>query len=327
MDFYDTDAFREWVFECEFPAQFSVQTPTVKKEYHYTAPSGECYSQQIAIDEILISYSCIKAEQLVQLRRKIMGGGVEMIFTLQGNTTHAYDHPNQHRYLDGEYNVYYDYDSDDAVEMHPTDGMIETMIIHLSKEYYVRLINQDSPIQQQFMDRITHKERGTLRDKNLAVTPAMRLIIKEIRGCNKLGAVKRIFLEAKVLDLLMMQTEQIEQEESQASTCKLSSYEIMRLTEAKSILEENIASPPTISRLSKLVGINQSRLKRGFKDMFGTTLYRYVYQLRMYRAKSLLLGKDMSVSEAAYEVGYKNPQHFTAAFKKYYGIVPSELKR
>ena len=250
-----------------------------------------------------------------------------MIFTLHGNTTHAYDHPNQHRYLDGEYNVYYDYDSDDAVEMHPTDGMIETMIIHLSKEYYVRLINQDSPIQQQFMDRITHKERGTLRDKNLAVTPAMRLIIKEIRGCNKLGAVKRIFLEAKVLDLLMMQTEQIEQEESQASTCKLSSYEIMRLTEAKSILEENIASPPTISRLSKLVGINQSRLKRGFKDMFGTTLYRYVYQLRMYRAKSLLLGKDMSVSEAAYEVGYKNPQHFTTAFKKYYGIVPSELKR
>ena len=327
MDFYHTDAFREWIFEREFPAQFSVQTPTVKKEYHYTAPSGECYSQQIAIDEILISYSCIKAEQLVRLRRKIMGGGIEMIFTLQGEATHAYAHPNQHHYQDGEYNVYYDCDSDDKVELHPAGGLIETMIIHLSKDYYVRLINPDSQIQQRFMDKIAHKERGVLREQNFAVTPAMRLIINEIRGSNKVGAAKRIFLEAKVLDLLMMQIEQIEQEESRASTYKLSPYEIKRLTEAKSILEENMARPPTISGLSKLVGINQSRLKKGFKDMFGTTLYQYVYQLRMHRARYLLLGEGMSVSEAAHEVGYKNPQHFTAAFKKHYGIVPSELKR
>ena len=99
-----------------------------------------------------------------------------------------------------------------------------------------------------------------------------------------------------------------------------------KLIEAKELLNTRIDNPPTIVELSKLTGINEYKLKKGFKELFGTTIFGYIHHSRMSLAKRLLLGTDKSAKEIAYETGYSSPQHFSNAFKKQFGITPNNVR-
>ena len=99
-----------------------------------------------------------------------------------------------------------------------------------------------------------------------------------------------------------------------------------QLIGAKELLNERIHNPPTINELSKLVGVNEYKLKKGFKELFGTTVFGYVHQCRMDKAKYLLLETTKTAKEIAYEIGYGSPQHFSKAFKSQFGVAPNSIR-
>jgi len=72
---------------------------------------------------------------------------------------------------------------------------------------------------------------------------------------------------------------------------------------------------------------NEFTLKKGFKEVFGTTVFGFWNELKMQESKNLLLEHKLTVAEVSEKIGYKNPQHFSTAFKQYFGISPSRLKR
>lgn len=109
--------------------------------------------------------------------------------------------------------------------------------------------------------------------------------------------------------------------------CSYNSADQKALQEAEHILNNNYTNPPTISQLSKMVALNEYKLKKGFREMFGKTIYEYVRELRMRNAKNLLENDNLSISQVAYMVGYINTSHFARAFKKKYGLNPSDLRR
>ncbi len=92
---------------------------------------------------------------------------------------------------------------------------------------------------------------------------------------------------------------------------------------AADILRSEWISPPTISSLAKRVGTNECYLKKGFRHQIGMSIGQYIRELRMSKALELLETGKHSVMDIALAVGYTNPSHFSAAFKKFYGKVPS----
>lgn len=92
-------------------------------------------------------------------------------------------------------------------------------------------------------------------------------------------------------------------------------------------LENNMSKSITIRDLAQFAGINTSKLKHDFKQAYGTTIFKRLTSLRMKRAHRLLAENDLTVAYVSQTVGYKNPQHFTVAFKKYYGFLPRELNQ
>lgn len=100
-----------------------------------------------------------------------------------------------------------------------------------------------------------------------------------------------------------------------------------KLEEAKVIIEKDYVSPPSLCELARIVSLNEFKLKKGFKELFNTTVHCYVVKLRMEKAQILLNETDYSVREIAYKLGYKNPAYFSTAFKNYHGFVPSENKK
>lgn len=85
--------------------------------------------------------------------------------------------------------------------------------------------------------------------------------------------------------------------------------------------------PCPIIDLARKAGINQMKLKNGFKELFNTTVFGYLSDVRMQEAKRLLLDEKMYVGEVADRVGYKYPHHFTAAFRKRFGVLPREVRK
>ncbi|WP_437881418.1 helix-turn-helix transcriptional regulator [Pseudomonas sp. LRF_L74] len=100
-----------------------------------------------------------------------------------------------------------------------------------------------------------------------------------------------------------------------------------RLQHARELLLANIAEPPTIADLARACGLNTLKLKRGFKALFGLPVYAFYQQERMRIAHDLLSRGAMSVTEVGSHIGYNNLSHFSAAFQRSHGVLPSELRK
>ena len=109
--------------------------------------------------------------------------------------------------------------------------------------------------------------------------------------------------------------------------CKFLANEADRekVTKAREILIQQIGEPITIKELSRKVAMNECYLKKGFKEMFGTTIFDFYQSQRMEHARFLLYEKGLSVTEVSLLLGYSSISHFSTAFKKHTGLKPCEL--
>lgn len=102
--------------------------------------------------------------------------------------------------------------------------------------------------------------------------------------------------------------------------------EVRRLAHARSILSEHFASPPSIVELSRMVGLNRKKLTEGFKRMFGDTVGGYSLELRMRHGYDLLKLREHSVTEVALACGYEHASNFTLAFRRRFGVSPTQFR-
>ncbi|MEM1408231.1 MAG: AraC family transcriptional regulator, partial [Bacteroidota bacterium] len=150
-------------------------------------------------------------------------------------------------------------------------------------------------------------------------------VINEIINCSYKNELRDLFLWSKSIELLVLQAELYEYQAS--NNYIRSKADKQKLIEAKELITTKIDNPPTIIELSELVGINEYKLKKGFKELFGTTIFGYTHSLRMSLAKKLLLGTEKTAQEIAYEAGYSSPQHFSKAFKNTFGVSPNSIRK
>ena len=113
----------------------------------------------------------------------------------------------------------------------------------------------------------------------------------------------------------------------QVPACRFLAYESERekIMEACRILSQNLDRPHTIRELARKVAMNECYLKKGFKALTGKTVHDYQQDLRIDRAKELLQGDRLSVTDVAATLGYSSISHFSTAFKRVTGMKPCEL--
>jgi AraC-like DNA-binding protein len=163
------------------------------------------------------------------------------------------------------------------------------------------------------------------------VTPAIRSIAQQMWDTPYRGDLKRLYLQAKVMELLVIYLDLISDRSEPPRGSGLKPDTIARLHHAKTILETRLENPPSILDLAQQVGMSDRTLLRGFKQLFGTTVIGYSMQQRLKRAERLLRQGDTAglqgkctVTEVARLLGYGNLSYFTTVFKRQFGITPSE---
>ncbi len=133
-----------------------------------------------------------------------------------------------------------------------------------------------------------------------------------------------MYLQGKVFELMALQFEALKRE-NKSKNCKqkLKSEDIERIYHAKDILLTRWQNPPSLLELAREVGLNDYKLKIGFRHCFKTTVFGTLQDYRMERARQLLASGSVTVTGIARTVGYTNRSHFAAAFKRKYGVNPS----
>ncbi|MEH2182422.1 helix-turn-helix transcriptional regulator [Nostoc sp.] len=189
---------------------------------------------------------------------------------------------------------------------------------------------EDGEIPPQLHFLLNGNDRQTLMYPK--ITPSVQGVAQQIISCPYQGMMKRMFLQAKVHELIMLQLTPIltDRGELQRSP-QLKPSTIARIFHARDILHFCLENPPSILELAQIVGVSDAcgglrlrTLQRGFHKCFGTSVFNYITDKRMEKAERWLREKNRSVAEVANLVGYSHLGQFAAVFKRKFGITPSE---
>tara|TARA_R110002167_G_scaffold360062_2_gene577432 strand:+ start:4625 stop:5590 length:966 start_codon:yes stop_codon:yes gene_type:complete len=276
------------------------------------------YKEQV-LDNIKIGYGLLDADQNLSINFNYKGQTIELIYVLKG----SFGIKNNKRLLDNnwkenEHNIIYYTSTTGTIEI--PRGANYIVRINLSLSFFNQFLPEENKFKN-FRKQIKKNRTGKLKRENYTITSKMHLIINEILNSERKGFYRKIHINAIVLELLLLQLDQY----NRGKLDERNPFEEEKIIQVKEYLVKNYTRPLTLQFLSSKFGTNEFALKKGFKAVFGITVFGYIADLKMYKARELLSEKRLPVGEVSEIVGYKNPQHFSTAFKKKFGIRPSKI--
>lgn len=160
----------------------------------------------------------------------------------------------------------------------------------------------------------------------LNTPPEIANIFLQIFNCRLPVKSRTLFYESKVMEVfsLIVSDEMIKREK--CDVIALSPYELQKIKEIPQMLMEQPFELPNLLSLAEKLVINPKKLTKGFKLVYGDTIFSYHRKFALNRAASMLLNTDHTINEIAYDSGYSSPSNFCAAFKKQYGVTPLKYR-
>lgn len=199
--------------------------------------------------------------------------------------------------------------------------------VHIDPTLFITWLNHSDSIPQA-LQHLVNLSSQTYYVCSGTTTGAMQMALQQILHCPFQGVTKRMYLESKVWELMALLVEQElklrEDRKNTDCTHSLKPDDIDRIHRAKAVLLQRFDNPPSLIELARQVGLNDCTLKRGFRQVFGTTAFGCLHDYRLEQARQLLEERRLNVSEIAQTIGFANRSYFAAAFRKKFGVTPRE---
>jgi AraC-like DNA-binding protein len=199
--------------------------------------------------------------------------------------------------------------------------------VHIEPELFVAWLNQSVDTLTPELQHLIKPMLQTYYVGSGDITTTMQMALQQILHCPFHGLTKQLYLESKVWELMALLIEQELNRQGSKSTQgipALKPEDVDRIHQARAILSQRFDHPPSLMELARLVGLNDCTLKRGFRQVFGTTAFGYLHDYRLEQARQLLEEQQLNVSEIAQAIGFANRSYFAAAFRKKFGVSPKE---
>jgi AraC-like DNA-binding protein len=226
-----------------------------------------------------------------------------------------------------QHNLFYTPGQETSEGFLASDGLQASMLfLQFTRDAFLRLTEGASESLNRFNEGIISGRQSVLSPQNLPLKPGMTNLIHGILNCPYTGGLKRMFLLSKSIEFLVLQSELCNVTTQPSYRYIKTRRDDESIAYACDYVTDNLLTPPSLSELARIVGINEYKLKRGFKETYGTTVFGYIAEAKLERARNEILRGEKSISEIALELGYSSLQHFSAAFKKKYRINPSALR-
>ena len=156
------------------------------------------------------------------------------------------------------------------------------------------------------------------------VSPAIAVVLSQIINYNLHPTIKNLYIKGKIYELISLYFNKNTDADVEQCPFLVDEDNVKRIRKAKEIIIANMAEPPTLTELSKEIGLSLKRLKEGFKQIYGDSVYSFLFDYKMEYARRLLEAGQYNVNEIGLKIGYSTSSHFIAAFKKKYGTTPKK---
>lgn len=253
------------------------------------------------------------------------GGGstddvVRLHFGLRGDYKFTYKQLNSsYNLAGGHHNIMYSKGFDIVVENKTLE--IETFGIQFPAHLFISFTQNTGEPLQSFCNDILAGKNVMLSNNWGTINPAIQQVIQQVIYCRYAGDLKKLFLLSKSIELLVLCAESYKQA-NQKETFIKSTTDKEKIIAVRDLVNERLHCPPNLSEIAKTVGLNEYKLKRGFKETFNTTVFGYLTEQRLQLAQQYLRDTCKTAAEISMELGYATPQHFNNAFKKRFGVTP-----
>lgn len=156
------------------------------------------------------------------------------------------------------------------------------------------------------------------------VSPAIAVVLSQIMNYNLHFSIKELYIKGKVYELISLYFNKSGDTDVEQCPFLVDEDNVKRIRKAKEIVISRMSEPPTLTDLAQEIGLSLKKLKEGFKQIYGDSVYSFLFDYKMEHARKLLESGQHNVNEVGLRVGYSTGSHFIAAFKKKYGTTPKK---
>lgn len=160
--------------------------------------------------------------------------------------------------------------------------------------------------------------------KDGKISPSMAIALNQLVNYNLNQSIKNIYFKAKAYEVLSLYFHRSEDVDVEQCPFLVDEANVLKIRKAKDIIISRMAEPPSLQELADEIGLTLKKLKEGFKQIYGDTVYSFLFDYKMEVARKLLESRSHNVNEVGLKVGYSTSSHFIAAFKKKYGTTPKK---
>lgn len=157
-----------------------------------------------------------------------------------------------------------------------------------------------------------------------AFSPAIAVILSQMMNYNLHPSIKELYIKGKVYELISLYFNKSNDTAMDQCPFLVDEDNVRRIRKAKEIIINRMAEPPTLNQLSEEIGLSLKKLKEGFKQIYGDSVFSFLFDYKMEYARKMLESGQHNVNEVGLKVGYSTASHFIAAFKKKYGTTPKK---
>jgi len=167
-----------------------------------------------------------------------------------------------------------------------------------------------------------NKDKKYYKENN--ISPSMAIVLSQLFHYNLNPSIKNLYYKGKGYELLSLYFNRSEDPNAEQCPFLIDEENVLKIRKAKDIILSNMAEPPGLQELADQVGLNLKRLKMGFKQIYGDTVYGFLFDYKMDYARKLLDSGSYNVNEVGLKIGYSTGSHFIAAFKKKFATTPKK---
>jgi AraC-like DNA-binding protein len=159
---------------------------------------------------------------------------------------------------------------------------------------------------------------------NLPFTSSIAVVLSQILQAKVHDSMKSLYFKGKVYELLSLYFNKNEDPSLEQCPFLVDEENVRKIRRAKDIILERMSDPPSLENLATEIGLSLKKLKEGFKQLYGDTVFAYLLDHKMEEARRMLDSQKFNVNEVGLKLGYSTASHFIAAFKKKYGTTPKK---
>ncbi|WP_304142363.1 AraC family transcriptional regulator [Mesoflavibacter zeaxanthinifaciens] len=280
---------------------------------------GSFKETQVDDEVFVLTYQNEISENQV-IERFIDSSFIQFHFCLKGESTFVFNNGTYRLDIKEESSLLlYNPERDLPIhlEVNPNCWLV-TLLISIEK--FHGLFSQEA----NYITFLSEDNRDKKYYKDGKITPSMAITLNQIVNYNLNSSIKNLYFKGKAYELLSLYFNKGEDADIEQCPFLVDESNVAKIKKAKDVIITRMSEPPTLQELSDEIGLPLKKLKEGFKQIYGDSVFSFLFDYKMEVARKLLESGAHNVNEVGLRVGYSTASHFIAAFKKKYGITPKK---